>query len=33
MLSQAHSFRSVVGHYMAGTIGEDELEQALRDLE
>ena len=33
MLSQAHSFRSVVGRYIAGTMGDDELEQALRDLE
>jgi hypothetical protein len=31
--AKAHSFRSVVGHYIAGTIGDDELDQALRDLE
>jgi hypothetical protein len=26
---KAHSFRSVVGHYIAGTIGEDELSKTL----
>jgi len=31
--AKAHSLRSVVGHYIAGTIGDDELNQALRDLE
>jgi hypothetical protein len=30
---QAHSFRSVVGHYIAGTIGKGELNKALKDLE
>jgi hypothetical protein len=29
---EAHSFRSVVGHYIAGTIGEDELDKALELL-
>ncbi|HWF17890.1 MAG TPA: hypothetical protein VG754_01400 [Verrucomicrobiae bacterium] len=27
--AKAHSFRSVVGHYIAGTTGEDELAKAL----
>jgi hypothetical protein len=31
--AKAHSLRTVVGHYIAGTIGDDELNQALRDLE
>jgi len=26
---KAHSFRSVVGHYIAGTTGADELSKAL----
>jgi hypothetical protein len=30
---KAHSFRSVVGHYIAGTIGSGELNKALKDLE
>jgi hypothetical protein len=30
---QAHSFRSVVGHYIAGTIGEEELAKTLESLE
>jgi hypothetical protein len=30
---KAHSFRSVVGHYIAGTIGSDELNKALKGLE
>lgn len=30
---KAHSLRSVVGHYIAGTIGEDELRQALKNLD
>ena len=29
---QAHSFRSVVGHYIAGTIGEAELAKTLASL-
>jgi hypothetical protein len=29
---KAHSFRSVVGHYIAGTIGEDELSKTLESL-
>ena len=29
---KAHGFRSVVGHYIAGTAGADELRQALEDL-
>ena len=29
---KAHSFRSVVGHYIAGTAGTDELSKALDDL-
>lgn len=30
---QAHGFRSVVGHYIAGTIGKGELNKVLKDLE
>jgi hypothetical protein len=30
---EAHSFRSVVGHYIAGTIGSKELNAALKNLE
>jgi hypothetical protein len=30
---KAHSFRSVVGHYIAGTIGEDELSKTLKSLD
>jgi hypothetical protein len=30
---KAHSFRSVVGHYIAGTIGSKEMTAALMDLE
>ena len=30
---KAHAFRSVVGHYIAGTAGELELDQAFADLE
>jgi hypothetical protein len=29
---KAHSLRSVVGHYIAGTAGSDELSRALEDL-
>ena len=29
----AHSFRSVVGHYIAGTIGSKAMMEALADLE
>lgn len=29
---KAHSFRSVVGHYIAGTAGADELGKVLNDL-
>jgi len=29
---KAHSFRSVVGHYIAGTAGADELGKVLDDL-
>src|SRR5437588_83132 len=29
----AHAFRSVVGHYIAGTVGDEELEKALAELE
>ena len=29
---KAHGFRSVVGHYIAGTAGADELSKALDDL-
>jgi hypothetical protein len=29
---KAHAFRSVVGHYIAGTAGTDELLKALEDL-
>lgn len=31
--AKAHSLRSVVGHYIAGTIGEDELTKMLEILE
>ena len=30
--TKAHGFRSVVGHYIAGTAGASELSQALDDL-
>jgi hypothetical protein len=30
---KAQAFRSVVGHYIAGTAGEEELDQALSELE
>ena len=30
---QAHTLRSVVGHYIAGTAGADELAKVLEDLE
>jgi hypothetical protein len=30
--TKAHAIRSVVGHYIAGTTGEKELEQSLREL-
>jgi hypothetical protein len=30
---KAHSFRSVVGHYIAGTIGENELSKTLESLD
>ena len=30
---KAHGFRSVVGHYIAGTIGEDELTRTLESLD
>jgi len=30
---KAHSFRSVVGHYIAGTAGTDELSKALENLD
>ena len=30
---KAHAFRSVAGHYIAGTAGDDELEKALAELE
>ncbi len=29
---KAHAFRSVVGHYIAGTAGDEELEKALAEL-
>ena len=29
---KAHAFRSVVGHYIAGTAGDEELEKALDEL-
>ena len=29
---KAHTFRSVVGHYIAGTIGEAELDEVLRNV-
>ena len=31
--AHAHAFRSVVGHYIAGTVGDEELEKALAELE
>jgi hypothetical protein len=31
--AKAHSFRSVVGHYIAGTAGADELAKALDKLD
>ena len=31
--ARAHSFRSVVGHYIAGTIGEADLTKTLKDLD
>lgn len=30
--TKAHSFRSVVGHYIAGTAGAEELAKALEEL-
>jgi hypothetical protein len=30
---KAHTFRSVIGHYIAGTIGKEELSKTLKDLE
>jgi hypothetical protein len=30
---KAHGFRSVVGHYIAGTAGAEELSKALDELE
>ncbi len=30
---EAHAFRSVVGHYIAGTVGPKEMTDALADLE
>ena len=30
---KAQSFQSVVGHYIAGTIGEDELSKTLKSLD
>jgi hypothetical protein len=30
---KAHAFRSVVGHYIAGTAGDEELDQALNELD
>ncbi len=30
---KAQAFRSVVGHYIAGTAGEDELDHALAELD
>ena len=29
---KAHAFRSVVGHYIAGTVGASELKKALEEL-
>jgi len=29
---KAHAFRSLVGHYIAGTAGDEELEKALAEL-
>lgn len=29
---KAHTFRSVVGHYIAGTIGEDELSKTMESV-
>jgi len=31
--AKAHAFRSVVGHYIAGTAGDDELDMALMGLD
>ena len=31
--AKAQAFRSVVGHYIAGTAGKDELDQALAELD
>jgi hypothetical protein len=31
--AKAHAFRSVVGHYIAGTAGDEELDKALEELE
>lgn len=31
--AKAHSLRSVVGHYIAGTVGGDEMRKALENLE
>jgi hypothetical protein len=31
--AKAHSFRSVVGHYIAGTVGDPELDEALKSLD
>jgi hypothetical protein len=31
--ARAHNFRSVVGHYIAGTIGTKEIAAALADIE
>jgi hypothetical protein len=30
---KAHSFRSVVGHYIAGTVGREEMSKALKFLD
>ncbi len=30
---KAHIFRSVVGHYIAGTVGEAELDRSLKSLD
>jgi len=30
---KAHSFRSVVGHYIAGTIGEADLTKILKNVD
>ncbi len=31
--AEAHAFRSVVGHYIAGTIGSTELKAAMKNLD